>query len=81
MLASAFVITAETVVPDREGLVRELRSVGGHLGRLKLPFDEETWRAFVDARVAEGLPPVHHSEGYRMHYAPAYRVVLRSLAQ
>lgn len=81
MLASAFVITAETVVPDREGLVRELHSVGGHLERLKLPFDEDTWRAFVDARVAEGLPAVHHSEGYRMRYAPAYRVVLRSLAQ
>ena len=81
MLASAFVITAETVVPDREGLVRKLHSVGGHLERLKLPFDEDTWRAFVDARVAEGLPAVHHSEGYRMRYAPAYRVVLRSLAQ
>ena len=81
MLASAFVITAETVVPDREGLVRELHSVGGHLERLKLPFDEDTWRAFVDARVAEGLPAVHHSEGYRMRYAPAYRVVLRSLAE
>jgi hypothetical protein len=80
-LASAFVITAETVVPDPEGLVRELVRVGAHLETLGLPFDENTWRAFVDARVAEGLPAVHHSEGYRTRYAPAYRVVLRSLAE
>ncbi len=77
-LASAFVTTAETVAPDREGLVRELLSAGSHLERLKLPFDEDTWRAFVDARVAEGLPAVHHSDTYRMRYAPAYRVVFRS---
>jgi hypothetical protein len=81
MLASAFVITAETVVPDRESLVRELLSVGAHLERLELPFDEDAWRAFVDARVAEGLPAVHHSDSYRIRYAPAYRVVLRSLAE
>ena len=81
MLASAFVITAETVVPDREGLVRELGSVGDHFESLKLPFDEDAWRAFVDARVAEGLPAVHHSDSYRMRYAPAYRVVFRSLVR
>lgn len=80
-LASAFVITAETVVPDREGFVRELLSAGGRLERLQLPFDEDTWRAFVDARVAEGLPAVHHSDTYRRRYAPAYRVVFRSLAE
>jgi hypothetical protein len=80
-LASAFVITAETIVPDPEGLARDLLSVGRHLERLELPFDEDTWRAFVDARVTEGLPAVHHSEGYTMRYAPAYRVVFRSLAE
>ncbi len=81
MLASAFVITAETIVPDSQSFVRELDSVGGHLERLKLPFDEDTWRAFVVARVADGLPAVHHSDSYRMRYSPAYRVVFRSLAR
>jgi hypothetical protein len=80
-LASAFVATAETVVPDPEGLVRELVSVGAHLETLGLPFDENAWRAYVDARVVEGLPAVHHSEGYRTRYEPAYRVVLRSLVE
>jgi hypothetical protein len=80
-LASAFVFTAETIVPDREGLVRELHRVGLDLQRLRLPFDEVAWRAFVDARVAEGLPAVHHSDRYRVLYAPAYRVVQRSLAE
>lgn len=80
-LASAFVATAETVVPDPEGLVSELIGVGAHLEKLALPFDEETWLAYVEARVAEGLPAVHHSEGYRVRYAPAYRVVLRSLVE
>lgn len=81
MLVLAFVATAERVVPDPEGLGRQLIGVGAHLEKLELPFDEDTWRAYVDARVAEGLPAVHHSEGYRTRYEPAYRVVLRSLVE
>lgn len=79
VLASAFVSTAEAIVPDREGLERALVEVAPHLERLGLRFDADEWQAYVDARIAEGLPAVHHSAAYREGYSPAYRVVLPSL--
>lgn len=41
----------------------------------RLPWPREDVAAFIDDRIAEGFPAVHHSETYRQIYRPAYRVV------
>jgi hypothetical protein len=41
---------------------------------------EREWPTFVERRLGEGLPAVHHSEAFRRAYRPAYRVVEGELA-
>lgn len=39
------------------------------------PFTREAWQKYVAAYRQAGLHPVHHSEEYRAHYRPAYRLI------
>jgi uridine kinase len=41
----------------------------------ELPFAAEEAEAFIQECRRQGYPPIGHSEDYRQHYAPAYRVV------
>ena len=41
----------------------------------KAPFSPAALSDYLQAYRAEGCPMVSHSEGYRQHYHPAYRVV------
>lgn len=38
-------------------------------------FDEEKWQNFLFEYRKMGCPPVHHSDEYRAHEHPAYRIV------
>ncbi len=80
-LATAFAETAARWTPAPGQLTVALDVVGVLLeqGELPLGFDKAAWEAFTAPLVEQGLPAVHHSEGYRVSYAPAYRVVLVEL--
>ena len=39
------------------------------------------WRETITAYKQAGMPPIHHSEGYRMAEKPAYRVVRRDFLE
>lgn len=43
-------------------------------------FDKAETKAFLEEYRAAGCPSVHHSEAYRAHYHPAYRVVKKAYA-
>ncbi len=38
-------------------------------------FDEEKWQNFLSEYRKMGCPPIHHSEDYRVHEHPSYRIV------
>lgn len=41
------------------------------------PFTKKEWDTFYSAYQKSGMPPVHHSEAYRLAEHPAYRLVRR----
>lgn len=82
LLATAFADTAARWTPDPRQLSSELLlavPLITEAAGLPLGFDLAAWEAFVAPLVAQGLPALHHSEGFRAAYAPAYRVVLVEL--
>ena len=60
---------------EKLSLLRELSGEG------VFSFDSAALEAYLRAYAREGYPMVSHSESYRLAYAPAYRVVLRPLAE
>lgn len=75
VLADAFVRTPQLcpAAPDRLakfcGCLGDLADAGG------IPFTRAQVSAWFDDIAGRGYPPVHHSQGYRDAYRPAYRVV------
>lgn len=41
------------------------------------PFTKKEWDTFYSAYQKSGMPPVHHSEAYRLAEHPAYRLIHR----
>lgn len=81
-MATAFAETAARWVPAPDQLRSELVLAVGLITEaadLPLGFDQAAWEAFTAPLLTQGLPAIHHSEGYRKSYAPAYRVVLVEL--
>ena len=74
-LFDAFVATARVKRGGRELLVRYLDEAGACI--LDASFTLEEWESFLIDYKAAGLPAVHHSEAYREHEKPSYRVVRR----
>lgn len=73
-LLQAFVRTANTWELKREQLSENFK-----LAQELVLFDMKNLTAFFREREAQGFPAVHHSEAFRQHYHPAYRVVARAL--
>ena len=71
-LARLFALSAQDGVQSEE-----LAGALEHLVALAeaLPVDAARLRAYVADYLAAGCPAVHHSEAFRVRYAPAYRVV------
>jgi len=41
----------------------------------KLPWQGQKWHDFVEEYLKDGIRAVHHSESYRKHESPAYRII------
>lgn len=75
MIACLFLLSAFTAPsPDDTSAVLSERCAVLHdlCRNSELP---ESWEKDLDAWEASGCPTVHHSEGFRNAYAPAYRVI------
>lgn len=80
-LVDAFVASAGQVVGDPEVMDRALNKAVTRLirrSRFQLAGQLED---LASRLAAEGYPAAHHSDRYTANYRPAYRVVLRELAE
>ncbi len=81
LLLDAFVASAGRVEGDPEAMDRVLGKAVARLvrrGHWQLAGQLEDLAARL---AAEGYPAAHHSDPYKANYRPAYRVVLRELAE
>jgi adenylate kinase family enzyme len=70
-----FIATAATVKGLPDHFVDKLDEFVSLCRSGVLPFSADAAVAYVGAYLAQGCPPVSHSEVYRTAYTPAYRVV------
>lgn len=74
-LLAAFVRTAREAPGDTAALECALAGLELLAGRGAAPWPADSVRARRAAWAAQGYPAMHHSDGYRARYRPAYRVV------
>ncbi len=74
-LAQAFEKTARDYPASRERLQRFCACLGDLATEGAIPFTREVSDDYVERIRRADFPAVHHSEPYRAHYRPAYRVV------
>ena len=75
-LSGAFVRSARPC-GSGEGLQLRLETLKNLARAGETPFSAEALETYLESYIASGCPAVHHSEEYRRHYSPAYRVVKR----
>ncbi|MBR3685956.1 MAG: hypothetical protein IKL66_00560 [Clostridia bacterium] len=78
-LFDAFAESASVKNGGREVLGCYLNDAEACFGELELNFSLDEWRAFLERYAEAGMPAVHHSEAYRDHEKPSYRVVRRTI--
>jgi hypothetical protein len=78
-LLQAFFRTAREIQPAPEQLVASAQTAVQLAQEGLLPFDAEALTTFFAERAAQNFPAYHHSDAFRRHYQPAYRVVARAL--
>lgn len=77
-LNQMFVKTADRTIGSVENFEKKLELLRELCAEGKTPFDTEELEQYLANYKAEGYPPVSHSEVYREHYHPSYRVVSTS---
>lgn len=60
---------------NKEDLLNQFLNVEKGIQEGWIPFELETWKKEVDEYILKGLPVVSHSEIYRKHYHPHYRLM------
>ena len=61
-----------TAFREKLALLQELATAGA------MPFSRDALDAYLADYEAAGFPPVSHSETYRKHYQPAYRIAAKA---
>ncbi|MEX2090214.1 MAG: hypothetical protein WEB62_10600 [Bacteroidota bacterium] len=79
LLLEAMFKTAATFHPSPENLERWWLDLERLAEKKVVPFDPGELREYFQTMRSEGFPAKHHSNTFRQLYAPAYRVLLRSL--
>lgn len=75
-LCEDFARSAERHTGNRENFLAKLDVLKSLAARGIFGFSLEELEAYLAGYMAEGCPPVSHSEDYRKAYRPAYRVVM-----
>lgn len=76
-LGRDFIRSASLCHGSMEAFEKKLRLLEDMTEEGKLPFPRDSLAVYLGEYRAAGCPMVSHSEGYRLHYRPAYRVVLK----
>lgn len=80
-LLDAMLQTARSWSPDSAVFRADWERVGVLIAAGQLPFTRSEYEQLTSEMRQRGYPAVHHSETYREHYRPAYRVVLRKFIE
>ena len=79
-LFELFITSVHFNVPGTEtDLNTCARSVEKLIAKKLLPFSLEEWQVYYREYKNSGMPPVHHSQSYRLAEQPAYRLVRKNL--
>ena len=76
-LLQAFIVTATQFKGSRALFDAYWSDVIELAENHRIPFTKDELSKYLEKRLSEGLPAVHHSGVYQDMYKPAYRVVLR----
>jgi glyoxylase-like metal-dependent hydrolase (beta-lactamase superfamily II) len=81
VLLAAFIESAnETLVPQVEEWRKEWQTIVQVIDNMALSIpDYEADKQQIEALLAAGHYAVHHSEAYRQHYAPHYRIISQAV--
>ena len=77
-LLLAFIATAKGYKGSKDVFLDYWADVMQLAENQQIPFAKSELTAYLEKRLSEGLPAVHHSKKYQELYNPAYRVVMRS---
>ena len=80
-LARIFYLSAEKAHGGRDELEAKLSVAKALVSEGELPFCAEEFERELGKWRAAGYPAMHHSEAYREHYRPAYRVIASEYAE
>lgn len=70
-----FLASAQAACPGKTAFETGLSCLEALTAQGRAPFDSAALEAYLTEYRAEGCPMVSHSQTYRDHYHPAYRVV------
>lgn len=70
-----FFVSAQAACPGKDAFEAGLSCLEELTAQGRSPFDSAALETYLTAYRAEGCPMVSHSQIYRDHYHPAYRVV------
>lgn len=76
-LGKLFFLSAKKEENGNENLIKKLNTAHELVKEGLLPFDANEFEKEVNDWVSAGCPSVHHSEKFRQHYSPSYRVISR----
>lgn len=79
MLVQTIVFSSRDLASDRKTLIRIWEDVINRIDSGRIRTDRQEALKFHQFIGENSYPIVHHSELYKQHYFPAYRVVLRSV--
>jgi hypothetical protein len=77
-LLGAFIRTSKEYQGARAELSGYLHTLQRMCEEGELPFQGDELMAFAGKMKAAGFPPSHHSEAFRAHYHPSYRVIVHA---
>lgn len=78
-LGKVFIRSAEEHTGRLDSFLQKLEVLRELTGQGVFSFDLKELERYLTRYAQAGYPAVSHSETYRQHYKPAYRVVLRNL--
>ena len=74
-LGAAFIRSANAHTGSKEHFLQKLDVLRQLTGQGNFAFSPEELETYLVSYEASGYPPVSHSQTYREHYHPAYRII------
>jgi len=76
-LFKAIFNSSKVFQPSKDNLERYWKFIEEMASEGLLPYKLENLKSFMNKMRSQNYPTVHHSDSYRNHYKPAYRVLIK----